>query len=424
MSYFLYKNGMLHADQVSLEKIAAEFGTPSYVYAANGFVENYNAFIRAFAKTSLADKLQICFAIKSNSNLAVLKLLAAHGAGADVVSGGELKRALAAGVTPSKIVFSGVGKTAEELKLALQSKIYQINVESLPELELLAQIAADMKVVAPIVLRINPHVDANTHAKITTGKEENKFGVNIDHADEICARAAQLPSVRLHGFAIHIGSQLTDLEPFRASFRKVADFVSAMRAQNHTIDRIDLGGGLGIVYNEEEPPDVSAYAQIVDEIFGKLGVSIILEPGRAISGNAGLLLTRVIYVKYGTSRRYLIVDAAMNDLARPTLYDAWHSIIPVRHPDNNAELVPYDIVGPVCESGDTFAADRHLPDGLKEGDLIAILAGGAYGATMSSTYNARTLVPEVLVKDDKAALVRKGWTVEDQMRLETLPDWV
>ncbi|UEM01414.1 diaminopimelate decarboxylase [Skermanella rosea] len=417
--YFTYRDGVLHAENVALPALAAEVGTPFYCYSLAALEANYRAFATAFEGTDTG----ICYALKANSNLAVIRTLARLGAGADVVSEGEMRRALAGGVPADRIVFSGVGKTRGEMRAALEAGIFQLNVESIPELEALSEVAASLGRTASIAIRVNPDVDAQTHAKIATGKKENKFGIDIDHAREIYARAAALPGIAPVAVAVHIGSQLTSLEPFRAAFERVVELVHALRADGHDIKRLDLGGGLGILYRDEEVPAVDAYAGMVRSITGNLGCHVTLEPGRALVGNAGILVTRVIFRKTGLHREFLIVDAAMNDLIRPSLYDAWHTILPVIEPSSDAPRSPIDVVGPVCESGDTFAVQRVLPH-LDQEDLVAFLSAGAYGAVMSSSYNTRPLIPEVLVSGADHAVVRRRPTVEEMLAAERVPAWL
>lgn len=417
--HFTYRDGVLHAEDVALPALAAEVGTPFYCYSTAALEANYRAFATAFEGTDTG----ICYALKANSNLAVIRTLSRLGAGADVVSEGEMRRALAGGVPADRIVFSGVGKTRGEMRAALEAGIFQLNVESIPELEALSEVAASTGRTASIAIRVNPDVDARTHAKIATGKKENKFGIDIDHAREIYARAAALPGIAPVAVAVHIGSQLTSLEPFRAAFERVVELVHALRADGHDIKRLDLGGGLGILYRDEEVPAVGAYAGMVRSITGNLGCHVTLEPGRALVGNAGILVTRVIFRKTGLHREFLIVDAAMNDLIRPSLYDAWHTILPVVEPSSDAPGSPIDVVGPVCESGDTFAVQRVLPH-LDQEDLVAFLSAGAYGAVMSSSYNTRPLIPEVLVSGADHAVVRRRPTVEEMLAAERVPAWL
>lgn len=421
MDHFLYRDGQLMAEDVAIAEIAAQVGTPFYVYSTATLLRHFTLFDEALNWT---DHL-VCFAMKSLSNQAVLRVLAEAGAGMDVVSGGEYRRAIAAGVPGDRIVFSGVGKTREEMRLALEGGIRQFNVESEPEMLALSQVASAMGVTAPITVRVNPDVDAKTHAKISTGKKEDKFGIPISRAREVYAQAASLPGLKVVGIDVHIGSQLTDLEPFRLAYRKVAELTEALRADGHDISRLDLGGGLGIPYtrSNDAPPLPTEYGAMIREEVGHLGCQIEIEPGRLISGNAGLLVAQVIYVKSGEGRRFLILDAAMNDLVRPAMYEAWHDIVPVSEPVAGAELTPYDIVGPVCESGDTFAKERVLPP-VQEQDLIAFRSAGAYGAVMASEYNSRPLIPEVLVHGDQFAVIRARPTYEEMIARDTLPEWL
>jgi diaminopimelate decarboxylase len=370
----------------------------------------------------------ICYAVKANSNLAVLRLLAGLGAGADVVSEGELRRALAVGVPPERIIFSGVGKTAAEMAAALDAGIHQINVESVPELHRLSEVASAQDRTAPIAIRVNPDVDAHTHAKISTGRKENKFGIEIDEATAAFELAAELPGIEPVGLAVHIGSQLTDLEPYRRAFERVVELVLELRALGFSVARLDLGGGIGVRYHAERPLELLSYANLVRDIFGSLGLALAFEPGRVLTAAAGLLVSRVLYVKEGnvkegSTRRFVIVDAAMNDLIRPALYDAWHDIVPVRLPKADASVTPADVVGPVCETGDTFAVDRELPP-FAEGDLLAFTAAGAYGAVMSTTYNSRRLVPEVLVSNERFDIIRARPSYDALLSLDTIPQWL
>ena len=417
--FFPYVDGVMCADGVPLDRIAAAVGTPVYVYSTAALTAAYRAYADAFAGLDAG----ICYAVKANGNLAVIRTLGALGAGADVVSGGELTRALAAGIPAGRIVFSGVGKTADEMAAALAAGVHQLNIESEPELEVLAGVARRLGVEAPVSVRVNPDVDARTHAKITTGKSENKFGIDIDDAPRVYARAAALPGIRVVGVAVHIGSQLIELEPYRAAYGKVAELVGSLRDAGIGIERLDLGGGLGIDYGGGAAPRHSDYAEIVKRTVGGLGCKLLLEPGRSLVGNAGTLVSRVLYVKEGATRRFLIVDAAMNDLLRPALYDAFHAIAPVRAPAAGQATAPIDVVGPVCESGDTFAKERPLPP-LKAGDLLAIASAGAYGAVMASTYNARPLAAEVLCRDGEFAVVGRRLTVEESLARESLPPWL
>jgi diaminopimelate decarboxylase len=421
MHHFAYRGGVLHAEAVDLVALADAVGTPFYCYSSATIERHYKVFAGAFADV---DAL-VCYAMKANSNQAVIATLARLGAGADVVSEGELLRARAAGVAPDRIMFSGVGKTARELALAVDERILCVNVESEPELELLAGIAAGKGRIADISIRVNPDVDAKTHAKIATGKAENKFGIPISRAREVYAHAAKLKGVRVVGVDMHIGSQIVELDPFGDAFGLLADFVGVLRADGHTITHVDLGGGLGIPYREdnEPPPDPDAYAAVVKRATRGLGCKLIFEPGRLIVGNAGILVTRVLYLKRGEAKTFVIVDAGMNDLIRPTLYDAHHDIRPVREPAVGAHRIIADVVGPVCESGDFLARDRSLVE-PQAGDLLAVMTAGAYGATQSGTYNSRALIPEVLVRQGEWALVRPRVTAEQLIALDRLPAWM
>jgi diaminopimelate decarboxylase len=421
MDHFLYRDGQLMAEDVSIAEIAAQVGTPFYVYSSATLLRHFKLFDDALDGL---DHL-VCFAMKSLSNIAVLKLLGDAGAGMDVVSGGEYMRAKAAGVTGDKIVFSGIGKTREEMVLALTGGIRQFNVESEPEMHVLSEVATSLGKIAPITVRVNPDVDAKTHAKISTGKKEDKFGIPISRARDVYALAAKLPGLKVIGIDVHIGSQLTDLEPFRLAYRKVAELTEVLRADGHEISRLDLGGGLGIPYarSNEAPPSPMDYGALIKEEVGHLGCEIEIEPGRLISGNSGLLVTEVIYVKSGEDREFLIVDAAMNDLIRPAMYDAYHDIVPVVEAEAGAEQQPYDIVGPVCESGDTFAKQRMMPK-LVAGDLVAFRSAGAYGAVMASEYNSRALIPEVLVHGDQFAVIRRRPTFDEMINRDTIPEWL
>ena len=419
MTGFNQRDGRLHADAVALDAIAEAVGTPCYVYSATAMQDAYRAFAAAFAEV---DAL-ICYSLKANGNLAVVRSFAALGAGADVVSEGELKRALAAGVEPRRIVFAGVGKTARELQAGLDAGILQFNVESEPELLLLSELAQRHGVRAPVAIRVNPDVDADTHDKIATGRRHNKFGIDVERAAAVFALARSLPGVAATGVAVHIGSQITDLAPFRAAFTRVAALVGELRAAGHAIDSLDLGGGLGIAYREEAPPPVERYAEVVKATTGGLGCRLVFEPGRHLVGNAGVLLTRVTYVKQGADRTFVITDAAMNDLVRPAMYDAYHAIEPVVAPVPGSGVQPVDIVGPVCETGDMFASDRPLPP-VAAGDLLAIRSAGAYGAVMASTYNGRPTPPEVLVRDRDFAVIKPRSTLEQLYADERLPNWL
>lgn len=421
MDHFLYRDGELFAEDVPLAQIAAEVGTPFYAYSTATLTRHFRLFDEALDGVPHL----ICFAMKSLSNQAVLRVLAQAGAGMDVVSEGEYRRAIAAGVSGDKIVFSGVGKTAGEMRVALEGGIRQFNVESEPEMIVLSAVAEDMGVVAPITIRVNPDVDAKTHAKIATGKSENKFGIPISRAREVYKMAADLAGLKVVGIDVHIGSQLTDLAPFEAAYLKVADLVAELRADGHTIDRLDLGGGLGIPYarSNEAPPLPIDYGAMVKRTAGHLGCEIEIEPGRLISGNAGVLVSEVIYVKEGEDREFLILDAAMNDLIRPAMYEAHHDIVPLIEATAGEEPAKYDIVGPVCESGDTFAKGRDLP-AMKAGDRVAFRSAGAYGAVMSSEYNSRPMIPEVLVHGDQFAVIRARPTYEEMIARDTVPEWL
>jgi diaminopimelate decarboxylase len=420
MNHFGYRHGILSAEDVSLAALAARVGTPFYCYSRATLERHYKVFSAALPEGAL-----VAFSVKANGNLAVLKTLALLGAGADVVSGGELAKALAAGIPAERIVFSGVGKTVEEMHQALTAGIYQFNVESEPELLALDEVARELNRRAPITLRINPDVDAKTHAKITTGTAETKVGIPFAHARAAYARAAALKNIEIVGIDVHIGSQLTDLEPFAAAFEKVADLTRTLRADGHSITRLDLGGGLGVPYenNNMPPPDPTAYGKVVARVTEGLGCRLIFEPGRLIAANAGVLVSKVLYVKQGDAKTFLILDAGMNDLIRPALYDAHHEIVAVAEPEAGAARVPYDVVGPVCETSDLFAAARQLPE-LKSGDLVAILSAGAYGATMASSYNARPPAPEVLVSGEEWAIVRPRLRHDDLIGQDKLPDWL
>jgi diaminopimelate decarboxylase len=417
--FFVRRDGELHAEEVPIRRIADAVGTPFYVYSAAALADRYWAFAEAFAE----DRALICFAVKANSNLAVLRLFAGLGAGADVVSEGELRRAFAAGVPPDRIVFSGVGKTATEMTAALDANIHQINVESVPELHRLSAVATKLGRTAPVALRVNPNVDALTHAKIATGKKENKFGIDLNETATAYRLAGSLPGVKPVGLAVHIGSQAGGLGPFREAFSRLAELVRELRASGLAVSRVDLGGGLGIRYRDEHPPVIAEYAKMARDIFAPLDLALAIEPGRALAGPAGLLVSRVVYVKNGAGKRFVILDAAMNDLIRPALYDAWHDIVPIRQQRREAPLSSADVVGPVCETGDTFAADRLLP-ALAEGDLVAFTMAGAYGAVMSSTYNSRLLVPEVMVNGECFAVVRARPSYDAMLALDTIPDWL
>ena len=418
MDHFAYRDGVLCAEDVPLPEIARTVGTPCYCYATATIVRHYRVIAEAFAGRDVL----IAYSVKANGNLAVIATLARLGAGADVVSEGEIRKALAAGVAPDKIVFSGIGKTRDEMAFALASGVVRFNVESEPELVALSQVAKAAGRTALVALRVNPDVDAGSHDKISTGRAHDKFGIAIARAPALYAQAAALPGLEVDGVDVHIGSQLTDLAPFRRAFVRAIELVRALRGEGHAIRRLDLGGGLGIPYLDETPPSPAAYAEMVTALTDGLDCRIVLEPGRVIVGNAGILLARVIYVKEGEGRRFVIVDAAMNDLVRPAMYGAEHRIEAVAEPASAARE-PADVVGPVCESGDSFAVQRPLPP-LAAGDLIVIRSAGAYGAVMASTYNARRLVPEVLVEGRRFAVVRKRMEYETLLAMDILPDWL
>ena len=420
MHHFAYRTGMLHAEDVAIDRLAAEIGTPFYCYSTATLTRHYKVFADVFADV----RALICYAMKANSNQAVVRTLAKLGSGADVVSGGELARALAAAIAPDKIMFSGIGKTERELAAAVDADILCVNVESEPELELLSAVAAQKGRRAAISLRVNPDVDARTHAKIATGKSENKFGIPISRAREIYAHAAKLPGVRVTGVDMHIGSQITELQPFDDAFVLLSDFVRTLRADGHGIEHVDLGGGLGIPYRHDNdpPPDPAAYAEVVKRATRALDCTLIFEPGRLIVGNAGILVARVLYVKRAETKTFIIVDAAMNDLIRPTLYEAHHDIIPVKEPIAGAWRIVADVVGPVCESGDFLALDREMVEPAP-GDLLAVMTAGAYGAVQAGTYNTRPLIPEVMVKGDRFALVRPRIEIAELIGRDRMPDW-
>jgi diaminopimelate decarboxylase len=416
--HFQHRGDTLYAEDVNLNDLAAKVGTPFYAYSAATLRRHVRVLQEAFQGIPTL----LAYAMKANSNQAVLTLMVREGCGADVVSGGELERALAAGIKPEMVVFSGVAKTVAEMRRGLQAGIKCFNVESEPELERLSIVAADMGLTARVSVRINPDVDARTHAKISTGMAESKFGIPLGRAREVYRRIAELPNIEVVGVDMHIGSQLTDLEPFGTAFGLLADLVTALKADGHKIEHVDVGGGLGIPYSDEEdaPPAPQAYASLVREKIGQLGCSLVIEPGRLLVGNAGILVTRVEYVKEG-STNFVIVDAAMNDLIRPTLYEAHHEVVPVNH--SNLAPITADVVGPVCETGDYLAKGRTIP-GVKEGDLLAIMSAGAYGAVMASTYNSRALVPEVLVDGDKFHVIRPRRPIEELLALDSVPDWL
>jgi diaminopimelate decarboxylase len=421
LNHFEYRDGILFAEGVSIIDIAKAVGTPFYCYSTATLERHYSVFSKAFADIDA----MVCYAMKANSNQAVLKTLGRLGAGVDVVSGGELRRALAAGIPASRIMFSGVGKTAAEMDLALEAGIYCFNVESEPELEILNARAVRLGKQAHVSFRINPDVDARTHAKISTGKKENKFGISWERARAVYAHAATLPGIKVTGIDMHIGSQITELQPFEDAFKLLRELVDTLRADGHAIDHVDVGGGLGVPYKEDNnpPPLPDAYANIVKDQLRNLNCKIVTEPGRLIVGNAGILVTEVIYVKDGGSKTFVIVDGAMNDLIRPTLYEAYHEIRPVRISAANAPRIKADVVGPVCETGDYLALDREMAM-PKAGDLIAVGTAGAYGAVQAGTYNSRLLVPEVLVNGDRFHVIRPRTSYEDLIGLDSVPDWL
>jgi diaminopimelate decarboxylase len=416
---FAYRGGALCVEDIPLAAIADEVGTPCYVYSSAQLERRFREFAGAFEDVPT----RICFSVKANPNLAVVATLGSLGAGADVVSEGEFRRAQAAGIAGNRVIFSGVGKTASELEFAIANDVYQINVESIPELEAVSAIAQRLGKDAPIALRVNPDVDAKTHAKITTGKKENKFGIDLAHARAVYRQAAKLPNIKPVGIAVHIGSQLTSLRPFETAFRRVAELYRTLRADGIAVDRLDLGGGLGIRYRDETPPAIADYAAMVKRITGNLGATLSFEPGRAIVGNAGVLVSRIVYVKKAVTHRFVIIDAAMNDLIRPALYDAYHEILPLKGPAAKRGLKEAEIVGPVCETGDTFAKKRMLPT-VAAGDLVALMSAGAYGASMSSGYNTRLPVPEVLVRGTNFAVIRPRPSYDAVLAADRLPPWL
>ncbi len=421
MHHFTYKGGVLHAEDVNLETLADEVGTPFYCYSEATLRRHIGVFRKAFGGMDML----AAYSVKANSNLAVLKVMASEGAGADVVSEGELRRALAAGVPGEKIVFSGVGKTASEMAFALDVGICQFNVESENELGLLNRIAGEKDLRAPIAFRVNPDVSAGGHEKISTGKAEDKFGVAWSQVERVYAEAAAMPHIDIVGVDVHIGSQITDLAPFETAFTKLGGLIERLRTAGHRIDHVDLGGGLGVPYARDNavPPPPDEYAARIRDIAKDWNARLIFEPGRMVAGNAGVLVARAVYVKEGEKTRFLILDAAMNDLIRPALYDAYHEITPVREPALGVDQTPYDVVGPVCETGDRFAKARSLPP-VGEGDLVAFMTAGAYGAVLSSQYNTRPLAPEVLVRGDEHAVIRRRPSYEEMMALEATPAWL
>ena len=422
MDHFLYRDGALHAEDIAIAEIAQAVGTPFYCYSTATLERHFSVLDQSLADVGLEDRL-ICYSVKANSNIAVIATLAKLGAGADIVSQGEMVRALKAGIEPSKIVFSGVGKTADEMHAALEAGILQFNVESLSEIDMLAEVAKGMGKRAQVALRVNPDIDAGTHEKISTGKAENKFGIAWEDAEAGFAHVQTLDGVEARGIDIHIGSQITDTEPFRLAFEKVASLLARLREKGHVIDRLDLGGGLGVPYaRDNEPPlDPTVYANLIADILGDKGCTIMLEPGRLIAANAGVLVTSVIRAKQGRAKNFMIVDAAMTELMRPTLYGAYHDIKPVK--EMEADALVWDVVGPVCESGDFLGQDRSLPV-PDEGDLLAVFAAGAYGAVLGSSYNTRPAAPEVLVSGHRFAVVRARPDYEAMLERESLPDWV
>ncbi len=423
MNHFGYRDGVLHAEDVPLPTIAAAVGTPFYCYSTATLRRHYDVFNGAVKAAGL-DAL-VCFAMKANSNQSVIRTFAAAGAGMDVVSEGELRRALAAGAPADRIVFSGVGKTAAEIALAIDTGIFCFNVESEPELQRISEIATAKRRTASVSIRINPDVDAKTHAKITTGKAENKFGIPADRARPVYAEAAGLPGVKIRGVAMHIGSQITDLAPFDAAYERLAEIVKALRSDGHTITHVDAGGGLGIPYRfeEPEPPLPSAYAEVVKRRLGGLGVRILFEPGRILVGNAGILVGEVVYVKEGTAKTFVILDAGMNDLIRPTLYEAHHDIRPVKQPNLSEPGILADVVGGVCETGDFLALGRRMP-AVAAGELVAIMTAGAYGAVQGSTYNTRRLAAEVMVNGADFAVVRPRQSFDELIGMDRIAPWL
>jgi diaminopimelate decarboxylase len=415
---FVYRDGELYTEAVSVAQVAEAVGTPFYLYSAASFTEQYQAFASAFAPEAPL----ICYAVKANSNQAVLRLFAGLGAGADVVSEGEMRRALAAGIPPQRIVFSGVGKTRAELSAALDADIHQINIESVPELRQLSAVAAARGQTARIAIRVNPDIDAQTHTDISTGRKEDKFGVAYDEVIAAYRLAAALPGIEPTGLAVHIGSQIVELAASRAAFERIAALVAALRAEGLAVRQVDLGGGLTVPYGDEVPATPAAYANMVRGVFGALDVRLAFEPGRFLVAAGGVLIASVVYVKEG-ARRIVVVDAAMNDLVRPAMYKAEHRILPVREAAPDAATSPADVVGPVCETTDTFTRDRVLPP-LAQGDLVAFMTAGAYGATMSSTYNTRPLVPEVLADGGRFAVIRARPSLDEMLALDLVPDWL
>jgi diaminopimelate decarboxylase len=416
---FAYRDGELMVEDMALAQIADAVGTPFYAYSSEQIERRFRQFAGAF----LGTPTQICYSVKANPNLAVIATLGRLGAGADVVSEGEFRRALAAGISGRRIIFSGVGKTEDELEFALAHDVHQINVESVPELEMLNAVATRMGRIATIAIRVNPDVDARTHAKITTGTKENKFGIDLAHVPAAYRRAMALPGIAPVGIAVHIGSQLTKLRPFEQAFRRIADLYRSLRAEGVKLERLDLGGGIGIRYRDEDPPAIEPYAESVKRITGNLGATLSFEPGRWLVGNAGVLVAKVIYVKKGVTRRFVILDGGMNDLMRPALYDAWHEILPLAQPRGRRGVAAADIVGPICETGDSFAIQRRVPP-LEAGDRVALMSAGAYGASMSSGYNTRLPAPEVLVRGAEFAVIRPRPSYDAVLSQERMPPWL
>jgi diaminopimelate decarboxylase len=423
MSFIGYKNGKLHMEGLAVDSIAEKFGTPVYCYSTEQIAENFNAYKKALGGVMPADKFTICYAMKANSNLAVIHLLARLGAGADVVSGGEMYRAFKGGVRAEKMIFSGVGKSDAEITKAVKNNILQINVESESEMNLIAEVAQREGKQPRIAFRVNPDVDAKTHAKITTGTSKNKFGVDIKQAPALYKKAKERGGLIPCGVAVHIGSQLTDLAPYREAYIRVAELVTDLRKQGHTITTVDLGGGIGITYKDEKLINMDDYAALIRDIILPLDVHVVIEPGRSIVGNAGILLTKVLHIKQGADKKFIIVDAAMNDLMRPSLYDAYHPIIPCNEASSATPKTPCEIVGPICESTDSFLTDPEFPQ-VAQGEVLAIMVSGAYGAAMSNNYNSRPLAPEVLVSDDQSDLIRKPQKIEDVVANDIIPDWL
>lgn len=427
MHHFAYRDGSLHAEGVDLQRIAAEVGTPVYVYSTSTIERHYKLFEAAVKKTAPAGKTHVFYAMKANGNLGVLRTLGALGAGIDTVSEGEVRKALAAGIPPEKIVFSGVGKSEQELRFAVEAGIYQVNIESESELDLLSRVSASLGKRQEAVFRVNPDIGAGGHAKITTGSSENKFGVSFEEVGRLYARAANMPGVRIMGLAVHIGSQIREIDAFEAAYGKMVALVGSLKGEGHRVDRLDLGGGLGIPYDipktfDYGPGLIDAYAEMVAKLTRGLDVELGFEPGRLIVGNAGILLTRVLHLNQRPTKQFLVVDAAMNDLVRPAMYEAYHEIWPVTEPAIGGPEVAYDVVGPICESGDTFTTGRVLSQ-LGQNDLVAFMTAGAYGASMSSTYNQRLLVAEVMVKGDDYAVTRPRQSYEELIGTDRLPGW-